>query len=59
MRTEKGSFTNYVDKTRKIGDTENVNYIQINYLHITVKEFFHQCQPGMGRWPLMGKIWST
>ena len=35
-----GSFFNYVDKKRWVGDTENVNDMQI--FLITVEEFIHQ-----------------
>ena len=28
------------------------------FFHITVKEFLHKCQPGVGRWLKMGNNWS-
>ena len=44
-----GSFFNYVDKTRQVCGTKNVNGNQI---------FPCQCQPRVGRWSIMRKIWS-
>ena len=29
------------------------------FSHIIVKEFLRQCQPWVGMWSIMGKIWST
>ena len=54
----KGAFTNYVDKTRYICRTTNLNRLCRLGL-TTVKEFFHTFQQGVGKWSIMDKILST
>ena len=46
----------YVDKTRSVGSTGNVNSIKIFPF---VKEFLHKCQSGVGRWSKNAKVLST
>ena len=37
--------------------TGNVNTMQI--FPITVKKFLHKCQQRVGRWSILGQMWST
>ena len=50
------AFTNYVDKTKSVGSTGNVNVIKI---FPSVKEFLHRCQSGVGKWSKNAKVMSN
>ena len=52
QRARKGSFFNYVDKTRYVGGTGNVNGMQI--FLITVKKLIHNL--GIGKCSILDKI---
>ena len=50
----KGAFTNYVDMTRYWKCQRYADFPLI-----TIKEFRHKCQQGVGMWSIMGTILST
>ena len=52
------SLTTYVDKTRQVGGILEMSTVG-RFPLTKVKELLHQCQLGVGRWSIIGKIWST
>ena len=53
QRARKGSFFDYVEKSRQVGGTGNVNGMQM--LVITVKKLVHNL--GIGKCSILDKIW--
>ena len=52
---DKGSLTNFVDKTSLVSGTENVNDTVGRLSLIPVKEFLYNCQPEVGGWSKKGQ----
>ena len=55
QRARKGSFFNYVDKTRQVGGTGNVKGMLI--FLITVKKLIHNLE--IGKCSIYDQIWSN